>query len=207
MRLYMHPLSSNSRRVTLAAAHLGVKLRPIVVDLANGEHRTANYLRLNPSGKVPLLDDDGFHLSESHAITQYLAEKTPGQTLYPSEIRARANVNRWLFWSAYHFTPAIGLISREKTSKRMVGGSGGPDPVEVRRGEAALTSAAGVLDAHLVGREWIAEDNLTLADLAIAAPLMHTDAAELPVKEFTHLQAWFSRVQALAAWNETDVAR
>ncbi len=74
MRLYYHPLSSNSRRVVMTAIHLVVKLEMIVVDLLKGEHRKLEYLRLNPNGKVPLLDDDGFHLWESHAIMQYLAD-------------------------------------------------------------------------------------------------------------------------------------
>src|SRR5712671_4782571 len=114
MRLYYHPLSSNSRRVVMTAIQLDAKIDLIFIDLIKGEHRASEYLRLNPNGKVPLLDDDGFYLWESHAIMQYLADKTPGQTIYPQEIQARADVNRWLFWSAYHFTPAVGSISREK---------------------------------------------------------------------------------------------
>ena len=203
MRLYYHPLSSNSRRVVITAIHLDAELEFVVLDLLKGEHRTAEYLRLNPNGKVPLLDDDGFLLWESHAIMQYLADRSPGQTIYPTELRARADVNRWLFWSAYHFTPAVGLISRERVSKRMVGGSGAPDQAEIQRGEALLTSAAGVLDAHLAGKQWIARDRLTLADLAIAAPLMHTAAAQLPVTGYDNLQAWFGRVQALDAWHRS----
>ena len=203
MRLYHHPLSSNSRRAAMAACQLGIKLELVVVDLAKAEHRSAEFLRVNPNGKVPVLDDDGFVLWESHAIIQYLADSTPGQTLYPQEVRARADVNRWLFWSAAHFTAAVGIISREKLSKRMVGGTGGPDPVEVRRGETLLAACADVLDAHLVGKPWIAQGQLTLADLAIAAPLMHTAAADLPVRGYAHLQAWFAKVQALEAWQKT----
>ncbi len=204
MRLYYHPLSSNSRRVVMTAIHLVVKLEMIVVDLLKGEHRKLEYLRLNPNGKVPLLDDDGFHLWESHAIMQYLADRSPGQSIYPQEVRARADVNRWLFWSAYHFTPAVGLISRERLSKRMVGGgSDVPDPVEIERGEALLTAAAQVLDTQLAAKQWIAQDKLTLADLAIAAPLMHTAAAQLPVMGYANLQAWFARVQSLDAWKKS----
>jgi glutathione S-transferase len=133
MRLYYHPLSSNSRRVVMTAIQLDLPLELVTVDLLNGEHRGADYLRRNPNGKVPMLEDDGFLLWESHAIVQYLANKTPGQQLYPVGIQARADVDRWLFWSAYHFTPAVGFITRERVSKRMVGGSGDPDP---RRGAA-----------------------------------------------------------------------
>ena len=65
---------------------------------------------------------------------QYLADKTPRQTLYPTEARARADVNRWLFWCAQHFHPAIGILNWENWIKGMTG-QGGPDPAEVRRGE------------------------------------------------------------------------
>jgi glutathione S-transferase len=65
-----------------------------------------------------------------------------------------------------------------------------------------LTAAAQVLDDHLARNEWIARDRLTLADFAIASPLMHTAAAELPVAGYANLQAWFSRVQALEAWKK-----
>jgi glutathione S-transferase len=207
MRLYYHPLSSNSRRVLLTAVQLGVPLELVVVDLVNGEHKTSHYLQINPNGKVPLLEHDGFHLWESHAIMQYLADTCQGETLYPHAIQVRADINRWLFWSAYHFTPAVGFISRERVSKKMVGGSGGPDPVEIARGEALLIAASDVLDRHLADRQWIAQDRLTLADLAIAAPLMHTAAAELPVTEHRRLQAWFARVTALDAWQKTAPAR
>jgi glutathione S-transferase len=204
MRLHYHPLSSNSRRVTVTAALLGLKLDLQVVDLLKGEHKSEHYLRINPNGKVPLLDDNGFLLWESHAIMQYLADQVAEQTLYSHDLKARADVNRWLFWCAYHFTPAVGFISRERVSKKMVGGSGDPDPVEIQRGETLLKAAAGLLDEHLASRQWIAQDQLTLADIAIAAPLMHTAAAQLPVLDFKHLQSWFGRIQALDAWKDTQ---
>ena len=85
MRLYYHPLSSNSRRVVLTAIHLDVDVELVVVDLVKGEHKAPEYQRLNPNGKVPLLDDDGFILWELHAIMQYLADGSPGQDLYPGD--------------------------------------------------------------------------------------------------------------------------
>ena len=182
----------------------GREIDLVPVDLLNGEHRSAAYLRMNPNGRVPLLDDDGFLLWESHAIMQYLADSKPNDALYPLDLQPRADVNRWLFWSAYHFTPAVGRISRERVSKKMVGGAGGPDPVEIERGEAELVKAAQMLDEHLADKEWIAQGRLTLADVALAAPLMHTEAAQLPVLPFAHLQAWFGRVTALDAWRACE---
>ena len=204
MRLYYHPLSSNSRRVLLTAYHLGLNLELVVADLSRGEHKTPEYLRLNPNGRIPTLVDGEFHLWESHAIMQYLADKSPEQDIYPQDVSARADVNRWLFWSANHFAPACAVIIRERVSKRILG-SGAPDPLEIARGEALLPATARVLDRHLTGKQWIAQDRLTLADFAIASPLMHTSAAQLPVAEFENLQAWFARVQSLDAWTKSSV--
>ena len=205
MRLYYHPRSSNSRRVLLTAHYLGLNLELAMVDLSRGEHKTPEFLRLNPNGKIPILVDRAFQLWESHAIMQYLADDSPEQDIYPREVSARADVNRWLFWSAYHFAPAAGLIIRERVSKGIVAGLGAPDPLEIARGEALLPVAALVLDRHLAGKKWIAQDRLTLADFAVAAPLMHTAAAQLPVTEFDNLQAWFARVQSLDAWAKSNV--
>lgn len=200
MRLYYHPLSSNSRRVLLTAHQLRLDLELVAVALTHGEHRTPDYLRLNPNGRVPTLVDGAFELWESHAIMQYLADRAPDQDIYPRDVSPRADVNRWMFWSAYHFAPAAALIIKERVSKRILGSSEPPDPAEIARGEAALAAAARVLDQHLEGKHWIAQDRLTLADLAIAAPLMHAERAQLPIAQFANLLAWFARVQALDAW-------
>src|SRR5437879_540127 len=89
--------------------------------------------------------------------------------------------------------------------EEMVGGSGAPDRAEIERGEALLAAAAQALDDHLARNKWIAQDKLTLADPAIASPLMHTAAAELPVTGYENVQAWFVRVQALDACKKSAV--
>lgn len=204
MRLYHHPMSSNARRAVMTALHLGTKVDLVVVDLAKGEQRAPEYLKKNPNGKVPVLDDDGFLLWESNAIMQYLADKTPGQTVYPNELRARADVNRWLFWSAHHFAPAVGVLGWENLIKPMIG-AGDPDPAMVQYGEKLVTDHARVLDAHLDGKKWIAQDRVTLADLAIATPLMVIERAKLPVNGFANVMTWLRRVEGLEAWKKTSL--
>ena len=203
MRLYIHPLSTNARRVLLTVAQLGTPVETVFVDLAQGAQRTPEFMRLNPNHRVPVLDDDGFVLWESYAIMQYLADKTPGQTLYPADMRARADVNRWLFWCAAHFMHAIGTLNWENHIKGMIG-QGAADPAEVQRGEAQFRDFGRVLDAHLAQRQWVCGEALSLADLAIAAPLADIAAARLPVDGMTHLLRWFERVRALPAWQATE---
>src|SRR5262249_28913576 len=130
MRLLYHPMSPNSRRALMTAIQLGMPIERVLVDLRKGEQKSPEYLKLNPNGKVPTLDDDGFVLWESRAIMMYLADKTPGQTLYPQELRARADVNHWLIWDAVHFSPSVQVLTYERVVKAMLG-FGEADPHEI----------------------------------------------------------------------------
>ena len=105
----------------MTALHLGVQLELVLVDLAKGAQRSPEFLALNPNGRVPVLVDGDFVLTESHAIMQYLADITPGQTVYPTDVKCRADVNRWLFWNAQHFQPAVGVLNQERMVKPRFG--------------------------------------------------------------------------------------
>jgi glutathione S-transferase len=203
MRLYHHPLSTNARRAVLTAVHLEAPVELVLVDLPKGAHLGPQFLKMNPNHRVPVLEDDAFILWESCAIAQYLADRTAAQTIYPVDTRARADINRWLFWCAQHFSYGIGILNWEHFIKRLIG-QGAADPAEVRRGEQAVREFGGVLDAHLCDRDWICGHALTLADLAIAAPLADTERAKLPVRDFANVQRWFARVQSLDAWKRTE---
>jgi glutathione S-transferase len=202
MRLYHHPLSSNSRRAALAAAHLGLPAELIKVDLERGEQRSAEFLALNPNGMVPVLEDNGFILTESHAIMLYLADKIRGHAAYPDDARARADINRWVFWNAQHFQPTVSIFVWENLIKGMIG-QGAADPAQIRRGEDLLERYAPVLDEHLALGRWVCGDSVTLADLALGATLLAAAPANVPLGPYGNLLAWFARVQALEAWKET----
>ena len=201
MILYRNPFSGCSRRVLLAIHELGItdRVELRLVDLQKGEQRSATHLALNPNGKVPVLDDGGYVLWESHAIMQYLADSTPKQTLYPTAPRVRADINRWMFWHGFHFSGGISTLNRERFVKRFTG-AGAPDPVEVARGESIVRQFGAVLDNALAGRDWLVGNDVSLADLAIAADLAATDSAQLPVLDLENLQAWFTRVRDRESW-------
>lgn len=199
MRLYHHPLSTCSTRVRMVAHHLGVPLELVAVDLARGEQHGAAFHRLNPNHKVPVLEHDGRVLWESYAIMQYLADLVPGQTLYPHDPAARADVNRWLFWCGQEFMPGVSILNWENSIKSMIG-QGTPDGTRVAEGEKLFSSAARVLDEHLAQRTFLCDAGLSLADLAIAAPLADVQRAKLPLAGCEHVQRWLAQVQSLAAW-------
>lgn len=204
MKLYFHPFSSNARKAVMTAELLGAPVERVFVDLPQRAQAKPEFLALNPNGKVPVLVDGDFELWESYAIMIYLAEKTPGQTLYPSDPKARADVNRWMFWAAAHWSVQIATLNFENVLKSVVFKIGEADPAVVAKANAELERLAGILDAHLASRQFVSGDALTLADVTLACPLMVTEMAKLPVKKFAHLQAWMGRMQALDAWKKSN---
>jgi glutathione S-transferase len=202
MQLYYHPISSNARRVLMAADHLGIELELIECNLMSEADRR-RIQEVNDNGKIPVLIDDDFVLWESCAIMQYLADGKPGQTVYPRDALARADVNRWMFWATQHFAPAVSVIAWENVWKKAVTGQDA-DVNALARGAADLARAATVLDKHLAGRRWLVWDGVTLADYAVAAPLMYRERARLPLEDYPHLLAWLARVQELPAWRNSE---
>jgi glutathione S-transferase len=188
----------------MSAHLLGVNLELVEIDLARGEQRKPSFLEINPNGKLPVLVDGDFVLSESNAIMAYLADKTPGQKLYPTELHARADVNKWLFWGSSHWSPAISTLTFERMIKKVLG-KGEPDPSLVAHGEAMFAQWAKVLDAHLGQREWISGPALSLADIAIASSLMVAGPAQLSLGAYPNVVQWFGRVQDLDAWRKTGM--
>jgi glutathione S-transferase len=202
MKLYYNPLSPNVRRARFTAAVLGIELEEQKLDFAKGEHKSPEYLALNPNGAVPTLVDGDFVLTESRAIMQYLASKKPEAGLYPKDEAARADITRWQFWDAAHFSPQAAAIAFEKMLKGMMG-LGDPDQGKINDALANFRRFAAVLNKRLEGKEYIVGKALTLADLTIASSLMYAQPTELPLGEFPNIQAWFSRITALDGWKKT----
>ena len=202
MRLFHNPLSSNARRVLLTAHILETPLELVDVKLLDPADRK-RLAELNPNGKVPVLQDGDFILWESCAIMQYLADLTPGQELYPQDLRARADVNRWMFWATQHFFPAVGVLTFQHIWKGMRG-MGAADPRELERGEREILQFATVLDNHLQGRMWVAGSALSLADLSLAPAMTYVEPACLPLERFKNIGRWFAQIEASEAWQRTD---
>ncbi|MFI5400197.1 MAG: glutathione S-transferase family protein [SAR324 cluster bacterium] len=203
MKLYSFPYSSNARKARVTALLLGIDLELVNVDLGKGDQRKPEFLAINPMGRVPVLDDSGFILWESHAIMAYLADKKPGNTLYPAAAQPRADVNRWLFWAANHWGPAVAALVFENLLKARFN-LGPPEPVQVKRQEDFVRTFGGVLDGHLAKRQWVCGSAVTLADMALAASLMNAGPAKIPVQSFAHVQTWLARVKGLDAWKQTE---
>jgi len=202
MKLYHHPLSPNVRRVRLTAAVLGIELEEQVVDFAKGEHKAPAFLALNPNGALPTLVDGDFALSESRAIMQYLAAKKPESGLLPSDERGRADVTRWQFWDASHWSPTLAAIAFERVIKGFMN-LGAPDNAKVEENLKNFQRWGAVLNGCLEGKQYIVGNALTIADLTLASSLMYAKQSDVPVAQFGNIESWFGRISALEAWKKT----
>ncbi len=200
MKLYNADLSPNACRVRAVVNELGIKLETINVDFRKGEHKTAEYLKLNPNGKVPVLVDGDFVLWESRAINAYLATTNPDKRLYPADPKKRALIDQWSYWSAIHLGPAIQGVSYERVMKSKFGlGQADEAVVEARLKEIAQLLP--VLDANLVGKQWVAGE-LSLADFAIGTLFVYRNAAKIPLGDSKNVGAWIERLEARPSWQK-----
>lgn len=202
MKLYYIVGSPNCRKVLAVINHLGIDVEIEYLDFFTGDLRETSYLALNPNGMVPALRDGDFSLSESNAIMQYLADKTPGQTLFPREPKARADVVRWQCWELAHFNKAFGVLAFETVAKRDLMHQE-PDAAKVRISQEELARFAPVLDAHLDGRRYAVGDDITLADYSFIHLEPFQSLVPFDWSRYPHLNAYFERMRAVPHWAKT----
>ncbi len=201
MKLYGFPNSPHTWKVRALAAHLGVPLEHVYVDLLKGENKTPEFLALAPSSRLPVMVDGDLTLWESNAMLQYVASLKP-TPLYPDDARLRAEITNWLCWHGHHWSRACEPLLFENIVKELYA-IGLPDPKAVAAAEQTFAVEARVLDLHLMKRAYLVGGNLTIADLAVASYLFHTERGRLPVAPHEHVRRWFGTVSALPAWKET----
>lgn len=203
MKLYCFPPSPNSRKVQALALELGLALDPVIVNLPAGEQKKPEYLKINPSGRTPTLVDGDFVLSESNAIMQYVAAKAGDTPLWPKDGKMRALINAWLCWQLDHWNRSCNVLLWENLVKQLLFGMGDADPNEVKRGEGMFNTYAAELNNHLMGREYLVGKNLTLADLAIAAPLEYAVPGKLPLDAYADIRRWYEGIAKRDSWRKT----
>jgi len=200
--LHVFPPSPRAFKVLLAAHLLGIDYRMKLVNLGAGDQRTPEHTKLNVNQRMPVLEDDGYVLWESNAILEYLAVLKPDAKLMPLALRPRLQVAKWLYWESAHWDQACAIFVFERIVKPFFG-LGETSQSEIERGTSLISRLAKVLDGELQKHRYINGDVLTIADLAIAAPLCHADGAQLPLDAYTAIRRWSEDIKSLPAWSAT----
>jgi glutathione S-transferase len=208
MKLYFHPASTVSRMVMLFAAQEGIALDYVLVDLMTGAQHAPEYKAVNPNALVPVLDDDGFVLTESAAILRYLAGKT-GSAAYPADLRARARVDEVMAWfyGNYYKDFGYGLVYPQlfPHHKRRTDEA---HAATIEWGQAKTLRWLGLLDAHFLGRgnAFLCGDTPTLADYVGVEMLVMGELVGCTFADFPNIRAWVGRMKALPHWSGVHAA-
>lgn len=202
LKIYAFPMSPRSFKVLWTAHHLDLDYDFVFVDFTKGMQRTPEYLAINPNGRAPVIDDDGFVLWESNAIVDYLASKKPESALMPADARAQYAVRKWLFWDSCHWDEPCESFIFERLVKPVFE-MGPASEFELARAHERFERSAKMLNAELGKHRYVAGDSLTVADLAIASPLIAAKAAGIPLAPYDSINRWFEQLPALPSWQKT----
>ena len=187
----------NGHKVHVMLEECGLEYRAIPVNIGAGDQFAPEFLAISPNNKIPaIVDPDGpdgrpISLFESGAILLYLAAKT-GRFL-PTDLRARYRVLEWLMFQMGSVGPMLGqthhfrLYAPEKIA------------YAIERYSNEARRIYGVLDKRLEGREWVASDDYSIADIAIFPWLRSWQNQGIDWSDFPHLKRWFDRVAARPA--------
>jgi glutathione S-transferase len=198
MKLHIVPGSPHSRKVEAVVLHLGLDVEIQEHDLFAGDLRKSAYLEINPTGRVPTLEDGKFVLWESIAIMQYLAERAGNQQLLPRDPRARADVLRWQSWDLAHFSRPFSALAFETVAKPRRGLH--TDGAAVERAQADLARSAPVLDAYVADRRYLVGEDVTLADYSLLMFEGYRSLVPFDWSAYTHLNTYLDRMSQLEPW-------
>jgi glutathione S-transferase len=201
MKLYSLTLSPNGRKAQSIIAYLGFDAEIIETNMAAGQHKSPEFLAMNPMGKIPTLDDDGFYVWESNTILNYLAGQRPESNLIPTDLKQRTEVDKWMHWQSGHYAVELMKVVVELVLKPMYK-MGPADQAVVQGALEQIKGFTGILEKQLAGKEFLC-GSLSVADFSIApwaeiVPQMGLDYADFP-----NVRAWVERCTALKGWVPT----
>jgi glutathione S-transferase len=187
----------NPRKACAVARYLESPVEFVRVDLARGEHKSPEFLALNPNGRVPVLQDGDMVLWEANAIMCYLSDAA-GADLWPHDAR-QVEIMRWLSWDMQHFTRHAGTLYFEYLIRPAIG-MGEADAKAVGEATDGFRASAAVLDDHLRDRNYLVGERLSVADFATAITLPYAEEARIPLQDFPAIARWHARLSELPAW-------
>ncbi|XP_066994628.2 glutathione S-transferase 1-1 [Anabrus simplex] len=185
---YYVPASAPCRSVLLCAKAIGVDLNLKLTELTSGDHLKPEFIKINPQHCVPTMVDNGFALWESRAILSYLVQQYgKDESLYPKDVKKRAQVDQRLYFDmgtlyqrfADYYYPVFFAGADYDTAKLK-----------------KLEEAYEFLDTFLENQEWVAGNNLTIADFAVVSSVSTADILGFDISRYPNVSKYFSRAKA-----------
>jgi glutathione S-transferase len=180
-------------RALWIAEELGLAYEHLPIEIGDAGAGSPEFRKINPNGRLPFIDDDGFVLFESLAITLYLARKHANGTLYPATLEGEAKALQWSFWAIAEVDRGVHIWSLHAVRLP-------PDERDAAKRDEALKVIAkpfGILDAAVARQPYLLGGAFTVADLNVAAVISR--AIEMDLSAVPHLEDWLTRCLARPA--------
>ena len=191
IKIYDLELSGNCHKVRLMSALLGVEYELIPVDFAGGEHKSPQFLQLNPLGQIPVVVDNDIILRDSQAILVYLARKYGDETWLPLDAQSMAKVMQWLSFAANEINNSL-FIARLYFRFNM--------DVDWESAQQKGKQVLQIMNEHLQNRDWLELDRPTIADIACYPYVGLAPEGKVSLDAYPNVFAWIERIKQLPGY-------
>jgi glutathione S-transferase len=194
IKLHCFGESGNAYKAALTLTLAGEEWQPVYVDFFNGATRSPEFRALNVMGEVPVMVDGDLVLTQSGVIQDYISSKTG--KLGGRSAAERREVLRWMFFDNHKVSGIAGplrfnmnFLPEVKRNADVIGF------LSMR-----LASALKVIEAHLSQRQWLAGDDITIADIACCGYLFYPESFTFDRKAYPNIDGWLDRIAAQPGW-------
>jgi len=208
MKLYMHPVSMTSRPVRLFIADNKIPVEEVLVDVMKGEQYQQPYVGLNPNSLVPMIDDDGFRLTESSAILKYLADKI-GSPAYPKDLKQRAKVNEVMDWINTNFYREWAYnLCYPQLFPHLKRRSDEAQAATLEFGKEQSKKWLKILNDHWIGpkNQYLCGNQITIADYFGAALVTLGELIRIDFSPYPNVRRWLDNIKKLPNWPKVNEA-
>ena len=188
MKLYNVEVSGNCYKIRLFLSLLDVDYEIVAIDIANGEQKLPSYLKKNPLGEIPVLEDGDLTLRDSQAILVYLALKYGNENWLPTSPNEMASVMQWLFTASNEI--ARGLADSRYYKKFKI-------DLDIKKAHSISKLILTVIDNHLDGKKWLELNRATIADIACFPYIALAHEGDISLDAYPNVQKWIVRIKKL----------
>lgn len=188
IKLYRNAKSGHCHRVELLMSFLDLPYEPIELDMANGAHKEAEFVKDSPFGQVPAIDDNGTKLADSNAILTYLTHAYGDEHQWlPKDPVNAAKVQQWLSVSA-------GQIASGPAAARLVPVFGAT--LDWENAKSIANALFEVMDSQLSNRNYLVGNEITIADVSAYSYVAHAPEGGVSLAPYPAIQNWLKRVES-----------
>jgi len=187
LTIYGFDMSSPSNKVRFAANAMGLKYEYKQVNLLAGEQKSPEFLKLNPVGRVPAIDDNGFKAFESAAIIKYLADKN-NSSLYPKDLQKRTTIDQWIDFANIHVATALARVTFNRVMYKFLNVE--KDERSLNDGIKFLGQFLPIIEKQLKENKFLAGNAMTLADINLLAVLDPAELSSVDLSIYPSISNW-----------------